>query len=45
MAPLVQKYCVEVSVIGSTRVAKSNRNRSNVYGQGVTPDYAWSMRR
>src|SRR5690348_12862001 len=30
MAPLVQKYCVEVAAIGSTRAGKSNRKRSNV---------------
>ncbi len=45
MAPLVQKYCVEVTAIGSTKVAKPNRKRSDVYGRDVTPDYAWSIRR
>lgn len=30
MAPLVQKYCVEVAAIRSTRVGKSNRKRSDV---------------
>jgi hypothetical protein len=34
MAPLVQKYCVEVAAIGSTRVGKPNRKRSDVYDRG-----------
>ena len=31
MLPLVQKYCVEVAAIGSTRVGKSTRKRSDVH--------------
>jgi hypothetical protein len=33
MTQLVQKYCVEVAAIGSTRVGKSNRKRSDVYAR------------